>query len=99
MITDGFRTDDIATARQRIIEKENKGMLRFLTIGVPECDKRVIAFLAKHYIEHKGTNFDGIPKWLSDCLIAIPAGCDETPALFRYSKNARVISPDGSLKW
>lgn len=76
MITDGAPTDDISSARQRIIEEESKGehgKLKFWAVGVPGYNRETLTSLTKRCIEldDKTKSFEGIFDWLSESISII----------------------------
>lgn len=74
MITDGAPTDDIESARQRIIDEESKGThgkLKFWAVGVPGYSKETLTSLTKRCIALNEANFNGIFNWLSESMVTI----------------------------
>ena len=79
MITDGEPTDDITSARERLIAEENKGTsgygkLKFWAVGVPGYHRATITSLTKRCIELNGNGekqFEGIFNWLSESMVTI----------------------------
>ena len=54
MITDGWPTDDIIDARERIIAEEQKKRVEFWAVGVPGYDRAAITKLTQRCIEMSG---------------------------------------------
>lgn len=98
MITDGAPTDDISSARQRILDEENKGShgkLKFWAVGVPGYSKEVLTSLTKRCIALDEANFNGIFNWLSESMVAISVSrVDENPQLSNLPSDAQVIPTD-----
>ena len=98
MITDGAPTDDIALARQRILEEEQKGSngkLKFWALGVPGYREDVLISLTKRCIELSDTSFKGIFDWLSESMVAISVSrVGDNPVLGDLPDNARTIPSD-----
>lgn len=97
MITDGAPTDDITSARQRIIDEESKGAhgkLKFWAVGVPGYSKETLTSLTKRCIALNEANFNGIFNWLSESMVTISvSSVDENPRLSNLPEDAHVI-PD-----
>lgn len=98
MITDGAPTDDISTARQRILDEESKGShgkLKFWAIGVPGYSKETLTSLTKRCIALDEAKFDGIFNWLSESMVTISVSrVDENPQLSNLPSDAQVIPTD-----
>lgn len=98
MITDGAPTDDIESARQRIIDEESKGThgkLKFWAIGVPGYSKETLTSLTKRCIALNEANFNGIFNWLSESMVTISVSrVDENPQLSNLPSDAQVIPTD-----
>ena len=98
MITDGAPTDDISSARQRIIDEESKGAhgkLKFWAVGVPGYSKETLQSLTKRCIALDEANFSGIFDWMSESMVAISVSrVDENPQLPNLPKGAQVIPTD-----
>ena len=96
MITDGTPTDDISSARQRILDDESKGAhgkLKFWAVGVPGYSKDVLTSLTKRCIELDKANFKGIFDWLIP-QGRIPVCCvGENPALPNLPPDAALGIP------
>ena len=72
MITDGAATDDLSTARQRIINEDvNKNKLKFWAIGVPGFNPTQLTSLTKRCIALNEAKFDTIFNWLSESMVTI----------------------------
>lgn len=98
MITDGAPTDDIESARQRIIDEESKGThgkLKFWAVGVPGYSKETLTSLTKRCIALNEANFNGIFNWLSESMVTISVSrVDENPQLSNLPSDAQVIPTD-----
>lgn len=98
MITDGAPTDNISTARQRILEEEQKGThgkLKFWAVGVPGYNRSTLTSLTKRCIELENADFQGIFDWLSESMVTISVSrVDENPVLTDLPENARTIPTD-----
>ena len=98
MITDGAPTDDIESARQRIIDEESKGThgkLKFWAVGVPGYSKETLTSLTKRCIALNEANFNGIFNWLSESMVTISVSrVDENPQLNNLPSDAQVIPTD-----
>ena len=92
MITDGAATDDLSTARQRIIEEENKKKLKFWAIGVPGFNPRQLMSLTKRCIALDKAEFDTIFNWLSKSMVTISVSrVGENPQLSNLPNDAQVM--------
>lgn len=98
MITDGAPTDDIESARQRIIDEESKGThgkLKFWAVGVSGYSKETLTSLTKRCIALNEANFNGIFNWLSESMVTISVSrVDENPQLSNLPSDAQVIPTD-----
>lgn len=98
MITDGAPTDNIDSARQRIIDEESKGShgkLKFWAVGVPGYSKETLTSLTKRCIALNEANFNGIFNWLSESMVTISVSrVDENPQLNNLPSDAQVIPTD-----
>lgn len=98
MITDGAPTDDIESARQRIIDEESKGThgkLKFWAVGVPGYSKETLTSLTKRCIALNEASFNGIFNWLSESMVTISVSrVDENPQLSNLPSDAQVIPTD-----
>ena len=95
MITDGAPTDDISAARQRILEEENKGKLKFWAVGVPGYTKESITSLTKRCIALESADFKGIFDWLSESMSIISVSrVGENPKLSDLPDDAHTIPAD-----
>ena len=92
MITDGAATDDLSTARQRIIEEENKKKLKFWAIGVPGFNPRQLMSLTKRCIALNEAKFGTIFNWLSESMVTISVSrVGENPQLSNLPNDAQVM--------
>lgn len=98
MITDGAPTDNIDSARQRIIDEESKGThgkLKFWAVGVPGYSKETLTSLTKRCIALDEASFKGIFNWLSESMVTISVSrVDENPQLNNLPSDAQVIPTD-----
>lgn len=98
MITDGAPTDDIESARQRIIDEESKGThgkLKFWAVGVSGYSKETLTSLTKRCIALNEASFNGIFNWLSESMVTISVSrVDENPQLSNLPSDAQVIPTD-----
>lgn len=98
MITDGFPTDDISSARDRIKNEESKGThgkLKFFALGVEGYHEETLKSLTMRTMALDGYDFEGIFNWLSESMVIISASrVDENPQLPQLPENARVIPTD-----
>lgn len=98
MITDGAPTDDISSARQRILDEESKGThgkLKFWAVGVPGYSEETLKSLTKRCIALDEADFNGIFNWLSESMVAISVSrVDENPQLSDLPDDAHVIPTD-----
>lgn len=98
MITDGYPTDDITEAAERIKAEESKGKhgkLKFFALGVEGYDKETLFKLTKRVMELDDTDFSGIFNWLSEsvCLISVSRVDDSVP-LQDLPENTHVVPKD-----
>ena len=97
MITGGAPTDDILSARQRLIDEESKrqyGMLEFWAVGIPGHDKKTLTSLTKSYIALDEAKFDEILILLIERMVNISDRIDDdSPVLSELTDDA-WDSPD-----
>ena len=98
MITGSEPSDNISSARQRIIGEESKddhGKLKFWAVGVLGYSKETLQSLTKCCIALDEANFSGIFDWMSESMVAISVSrVDENPQLPNLPKGAQVIPTD-----
>lgn len=93
MITDGAATDDLSTARQRIINEDvNKKKLKFWALGVPGFNPTQLTSLTERCIALNKAKFDTIFNWLSKSMVTISVSrVDENPQLPDLPNDAHTI--------
>jgi uncharacterized protein YegL len=111
MITDGRpdTRDDIESARQRIQLEETKGTqgkLKFLALGVPGYDKKVLIELTQHQgdrpriMESADANFTPILNWISESMKVISVSrVGDTPVLPRLPDEVQKIDLHDTEGW
>ncbi len=98
MITDGAPTDDITSARERIIQEENKdtyGKIKFFAVGVPGYKEEILTSISKRCIALDEAKFDNFFNWVGKSMVTISVSrVDENPQLPNLPEDAHVIPSD-----
>lgn len=96
MITDGYPTDDLSSAKERLYTEIEKRRLEFWALGVNGYDKDILRSLTKKSIDLEEADFANIFNWLGKSMIAISKSrIDETVTLPELPNNASFLD----VKW